>query len=139
MNTELKKADSLIDKLRRLFNEQLWLLLLLAPLLIIATLVSPHFISSKSQVINTKRASAMLAVSAEISSAELVSIVAKPLTELLAMEVYFDHQSKSRKVARISSLALAEDFRKEAYNQSLTNHSVSYVLVGEPIKDRTDG
>ena len=145
MSSDLEKVDSLFDKLRRFFYEQLWLILLLAPLLVIITLIWTHAQSNKKQIVNVSNSitgsssRAVFAVSVEISSAELVAIVAKPLGELLAMEVYLDNKQKNRNSTRLSSFELSEDIRNEAYNKSLTNHSASYVLVGEPIKDRTNG
>lgn len=139
MNTDLKKADSLFNKLRRLLNEQLWLILLLAPLLIIATLVGTQLQPNKKQMISVNNSSAMLTASLEISSTELASIVAKPLSELLAMEVYLDIKPKNRKNARRISLDLADGFKNEAYNQSLANHIASDVFVDERIKDKIDG
>lgn len=139
MNTDLKKADSLLTKLRNLLNEQLWLIFLLAPLLIIAALVGPQLQSNRKPTLIASNSSAMLTLSIEVSSAELASIVAKPLSELLVMEVYFDHKKKSRSNARQLSLDLAEGFRNEAYNQSLANHVTSDDFVADPSKDNIDG
>lgn len=136
MNKDLKNTDTSFNKLKRLLNEQLWLIFLLAPLLLIAALVVPQLQSNKKPML-TASTNAMLSASIEVSSAELASIVAKPLSELLVMEVYFDHKQKTRNNARMLSLDLAEGFKNEDYNHSIANHVA--VDADESIKDRTDG
>ena len=139
MNNKLKKTGSKLDKFKRLLLEQLWLILLLAPLVIIAILVGPNFESNKKQIISSSKSSALLAVSVEVSTAELVSILAKPLSELLVMDVYFDHQQNGGNRAQFSSVDFAEDFRNEAYNKSWPKSDARYLLVGETLYDKTNG
>jgi len=139
MNKDLEKTDSLLNKLLRFLNEQFWLILLLAPLLIIAALVGPNFQANNEQTRNAKSGSAMQSVSMEISSAELTLIVAKPLGELLAMEVYSDHKQKVRNKSRLLTLDLAGGFRNEAYNQLLINHIATRTPIKVSDKDNLGG
>lgn len=136
MNKDLKNTDTLFNKLKRLLNEQLWLIFILAPLLMIAALVVPQLQSNKKPML-TASTSATSSASIEVSSVELALIVAKPLNELLVMEVYFDHKQKTRNNARMLSLDLAEGFKNEDYNQSIANHIAGD--ADKSIKDRTDG
>lgn len=131
MKTKLIEDESGLSKVKRLCKEQLWLLYLLAPLLIVAVLIGQHFqanqkptkssIRVKSVTAVTATAAAVATAVSEISVAEVALIVAKPLSELLAMEVYFDHKTKGRNRMRVSSLNRVENVENEAYNQSLTN------------------
>jgi hypothetical protein len=139
MNKDLEKTDSLLHKLTRFLNEQFWLILLLAPLLIIAALVAPNFQANSEQTRNARSGSAMQSVSIEISSAELALIVAKPLSELLAMEVYSDHKQKVRNKSRLLTLDLAGGFRNEAYNQMVINHIATRTPIKASDKDNVGG
>jgi hypothetical protein len=139
MNKNLEKTNSLLHKLVRFFNEQFWLILLLAPLLIIAALVGPNFQANKEQTHNARSSSTKQSVSIEISSAELALIVAKPLSELLAMEVYSDHKQKVRNKSRLLTLDLAGGFSNEAYNQLLINHIATRASIKASDKDNVGG
>jgi hypothetical protein len=139
MTKDFKQPDSLFDKLKRFISEQLWLILLLAPLLIVATFIGSQSSAQKKQIV-IAGSSAFLAVSAEISSAEVAAIVAKPLSELLAMDVYFDAKQNSRNVTRVSTKAWTENNIDEADKNLLTNHPAGYLLVGDNYNNNsTDG
>jgi len=139
MNKDLEKTNSLLHKLGRFLNEQFWLILLLAPLLIIAALVGPKFQTNNEQTLNVRTSSTKQSVSIEISSAELALIVAKPLSELLAMEVYSDHKQKVRNKSRLLTLDLAGGFSNEAYNQLLINHIATRSSIKASDKDNVGG
>lgn len=148
MKTKLIEDESGLNKFKSVCKEQLWLLCLLAPLLIIAVLVGQHFQANKKPVSSvsvkksvtavTATATAVATAMAEISVAEVALIVAKPLSELLAMEIYFDHKTKGRNRMRVSSLNRVENIENEAYNRSLTNVYASYERVGGTLHGMAD-
>jgi hypothetical protein len=138
MTKDLKQPDSLLDKLKHFVSEQLWLIFLLAPLLVVATFISSQYIPQNKQIVMAS-SSVFLAVSAEISSAEVAAIVAKPLSELLAMDVYFDAKQNNRTVTRVSTTELIEDYTEEADKNLLTNYPAGYLLVGDINNNSTNG
>ena len=60
---------------------------------------------------------ANLSVSVEITSAELAMIVAKPIGELLAMEVYIDYKQASRPSLLTTSIDNGSNIGNEVYNR----------------------
>lgn len=129
MNDNLNKNMSKLDKLKRTCKEQLWLVFLLAPLLVVAMLVGQHFHANESVSVKTKhRMSAAMAAAVELSSTELATIVAKPLTELLIMEVYSDTAKRGQNLVRVSSLDGVENVGNKAYSQRqdivVANHAI---------------
>jgi hypothetical protein len=135
MSEELNTDDSGLNKLKRICKEQLWWVFLLAPLLIVAVQVAQDFQADKKTVATVKKSAAVSAsvgvaeAVLEISSSELASIVAKPIAELLVMDVYFDNHKKSRGRTRVSSLDKVVNVEDEGYNQPLNNIAANDVLV----------
>ncbi len=82
----MNKKSSTLSELKQFCIDNLWFVMLLAPLLIIALMMFKHFQSAERKHVNSSLA--MVVGSVEISTAELASIVAKPLSELIAIEVY---------------------------------------------------
>ncbi len=83
MNSEA----SILKQCMTFFIDKLWLVLLLTPLFVIAIIGVQQLLPSEhSRHINSKVAVSVGSV--EISAVELAAIVAKPIGELLAMEVY---------------------------------------------------
>jgi hypothetical protein len=99
----MSKKASETNKLKYFSIERLWFVLLLTPILIIAVLMFQHFQPTKRQGVN--KGIAMIVGSVEISAVELATIVAKPLSELIAMEVY--------SVANNSSITASSNERGE--------------------------
>lgn len=107
----MNKESSALNKLKSFCIERLWLAFLFAPLLVIAFMITQHVQLNYKH--NGNRSVAMVVGTVEISAVELASIVAKPLTELLSMEVYTIARSHS--VAAISNRK--SGLRQVTYNQ----------------------
>lgn len=116
MNTSLNNNESWFAKCKRIFLEQLWLIFLLAPLLIIAFFINKHYQPINHKVMLSQH-NANLSVSVEITSAELAMIVAKPIGELLAMEVYIDYKQASRPSLLTTSIDNGSNLGNEVYNR----------------------
>lgn len=116
MNTTLNNKESWFAKCKRIFMEQLWLIFLLAPLLIIAFMITEHYEPTKHQILLSEHTGG-LSFSAEITSAELALIVAKPIGELLAMEVYIDYKQASTVNLLMTSFHEGNNVDNEAYNK----------------------
>lgn len=116
MNTSFKNNESWFAKCKRIFLEQLWLIFLLAPLLIVAFLITENYQPTKQRIILSKH-STNLPLSVEITSAELAMIVAKPIGELLAMDVYIDYKQASRPSLLMTSIDEVGTLENEAYNR----------------------
>ena len=116
MNTTQNNKESWLTKCKRIFIEQLWLIFLLAPLLIIAFMITKHYEPTKDQILLSKHTGG-LSFSAEITSAELALIVAKPIGELLAMEVYIDYKQASTVNLLLTSIHEDNNVDYEAYNK----------------------
>ena len=67
MNTTQNNKESWFTKCKRIFIEQLWLIFLLAPLLIIAFMITKHYEPTKHQILLSKHTGG-LSFSAEITS-----------------------------------------------------------------------
>lgn len=107
----MNKKSSVLSEFKQFCIDKLWFVVLLAPLLIIALMMFKQFQPSE----NSRRVNNGLAVvvgSVEISTAELASIVAKPLTELIAMEVY----SVVNNTAAIAGPIRKSELRQVSYN-----------------------
>ncbi len=100
----MNKKSSILIEFKQFVIDNLWFVLLLTPLFIIAVMMFKHFQPSESSR-HTNSGLAMVVGSVEISTAELASIVAKPLTELIAMEVY---SVVNQSAARIGSIRKSE-------------------------------
>lgn len=83
----MNKKSSILSEFKQFVMDNLWFVLLLTPLFVIAVMMFKHFQPADSSR-RVNGGLAMVVGSVEISTAELASIVAKPLTELIAMEVY---------------------------------------------------
>lgn len=109
----MNKKSSVLSEFKQLVMDNLWFVLLLTPLFVIAAMMFKHFQPSESgRRVNSSLA--MVVGSVEISTAELASIVAKPLTELIAMEVY----SVVNQSAAMNSTAKAGPIRKSELKQA---------------------
>ena len=106
----MNKKSSVLSEFKQFCIDKLWFVVLLAPLLIIALMMFKQFQPSE----NSRRVNNGLAVvgPVEISTAELASIVAKPLTELIAMEVY----SVVNNTAAIAGPIRKSELRQVSYN-----------------------
>ena len=118
MNTSLDNNESWLAKCKRILIEQLWIIFLLAPLLIIAFFINEHYQPAKHKMMLSKRTS-NFSLSIEITSAELAIIVAKPIGELLAMDVYNDYKQASTANLLMSGVELGGNVENEAYNKAV--------------------
>jgi hypothetical protein len=120
MSTFWTKITHLTTSLKKLCIEQLWLFALLTPLIMLAVLGAMHWRASASK--NTHKEAELLVeimVSTEITSAEVALIVAKPIGELLEMQVYFADKSSRRRGELLAELTVDDMFRNGASNQIL--------------------
>jgi hypothetical protein len=125
-------------QLKTFCAEQLWIILLLAPLIVIAILVSQHVLSSKSHQVITNNSRSFIGASAEVSSAQLAMIVAKPLSELIKMDVYFNSATKISSRGRMASVNSKARSTNHDYNKigSDKNHLLS---VKSQLNNKKDG
>jgi hypothetical protein len=120
MSTFRTKMTHLATALKKLCIEQLWLFALLTPLIMLAVLGAMHWRTAKNK--NTHNDAELLVqmmVSTEITSAEVALIVAKPIGELLEMQVYFADKSSRRRGELLAELTVDEVFGNGASNQIL--------------------
>jgi len=82
----MNKKQSSFDQFKNLCIEKFWFILLLLPLILIAAMIVENIQPPSKGVQRSMTAGVVGTV--EISTIELAAIVAKPITELLAMEVY---------------------------------------------------
>jgi hypothetical protein len=118
MSSILNKDESWFAKCKRTLLENLWIIFLLTPLLIIAFLISKHYQPAKHKVMLTKRSS-NFSLSIEITTAELAIIVAKPIGELLAMDVYNDYKKASNTNLLMAKVEVGGNVENEAYNKAM--------------------
>lgn len=90
MSQQPKNLTSKIRQLVTVLKDYLWFLMLLAPLAMIPFLVVEKTTSGKKQVISAARQQIVFTQSVEVTTAQLAAIVAKPIDELLQMDVYVD-------------------------------------------------
>lgn len=104
MSDKLINTNAKLGKVKRFFIDQLWLILLFAPLLIIVLFIGKHYLpdvkASSGNSLQSQAASSsevqLASAAMQITSAELSAIVAKPLGKLLLVEVYFDARGPER-------------------------------------------
>jgi len=82
MNNKLSRWQ----QLKNYCADKLWFAALLTPLLIIAIIINQHDQATGRSGVN--KGMPIVAGTVEISTTELAAIVAKPLAELIAMDVY---------------------------------------------------
>lgn len=140
MNDDVGKGTGWMNNLKAFIREQLWLIMLLAPLIVIPFLVTEHFDSSKKPRSHVKTAvSVVSAISPEVTSVQLAAIVAKPLGDLLKMEVYFDRKSNTRSTSSLISSAEGNN-TTDAFNQPLVTFKANqYLHMSKKNSLETDG
>jgi len=137
MSTLWKKITDTAIELKQTCLEQIWLLAMLVPLVLLASLGLVHWESSNSKNTHSKvETQVQIVASTEITSAELAMIVAKPIGELLAMQVY----SVVLKGDELVALTAEDVFRNGASNKILiTQHrrnQSSVVTYLQPLKNK---
>lgn len=114
MSKELKNTKSKAGKVKRFFVEQLWLILLFAPLLVITLFVGKHYLSNtdnnSKSTDNNSKSRTVSSDAVQISLAELSAIITKPMNELLLVEVYFDAGDKGRNQTAALDAKVGESF-----------------------------
>lgn len=111
----MNKKSSILCELKQYCIDKLWFVILLTPLFIIAVVMFNHFKPAEKQLVNPGLA--LTVGGMQISTAELSAIVAKPLTELLVMEVYS---------VVIQSAAVTNPVKKAEFRQA-RNRNVSEI------------
>lgn len=134
MNKNMMKTSSRSSNLKEFCIENLWVLALLAPLLMMLVLgvnklsasakePSSSYVSNARTLVST--AAGLEVISIEVTSIELASIVAKPIGKLLLMKVYFDGKTNGRGNAQIAAYGDDDVFNDEVVNSVLTSQSES--------------
>lgn len=138
MSKKLMNTDSKLAKVKHLCAEQLWLVLLFAPLLLVAIFVGEHYLSKAKQSsgVNGQKSSLVAGVAAQITSIELAAIIAKPLGELLLMEVYFSVESKARNQYGKLDLNSNGVFNDKVLMSQYSSEKMKLVSVQLPIKSK---
>jgi len=119
MSTIWMKISKQLVCLKQTCTEQLWLIGLLCPLIVLATLgVMKYSKSDDAAVFDTE--SKVLLSQVQLSPAEVAMIIAKPLGELLQMKIYYDPKSSMGEDNALVATLSAEDIvRDEALNALL--------------------
>ncbi|MFT5717701.1 MAG: putative HTH transcriptional regulator [Oleiphilaceae bacterium] len=119
MSNKINETES--GWLKNILKENLWFIILLSPLVVVAVLIAQNVQVSNKQ--SSHRGIAMDVGSVEISAFELASIVTKPFSELLAMDVYtkIDYKYRSATLASLSNKKV--NFRRKAYKHSYDSQS----------------
>ena len=119
----MNKKLSRWHQLKNYCVDKLWFVILLTPLLVIATIITQYYQSTTKQTGASRMVMVVGAV--EISKHELVAILAKPLTELIAMEVYPDLTAS----ALIASTDNLEQLRPDTSNRLSEITQVQYSSI----------
>lgn len=136
MSEKLMNTETKLTKIKRQCTEQFWLVLLFAPLLFVAILVSKQYLPEAAPVNAISAKEGHLASSTsgmQVTSTELAAIIAKPIDELVLTEVYFKSQNiaySKQATFNINFSQLGSDSvsMKQSRN-SLANSSIN--LMGE--------
>lgn len=100
-----RKKSVRLKYLKKFCYEQLWVFALFAPLVLIAILMIPNVEVSHQRKHKSSLSHSFTAKALEISSAELAAIIAKPLGELLLIEVYTSQRSVSAGTLETNAIA----------------------------------
>jgi hypothetical protein len=104
-------------KFKLILNDQIWLIILIMPLIVFATLGMVAYKESHENVYKNNKA---LMSDVQLSQESLNKIVTKPLTELVLIKVYFDGES-SLKNALVALLSTEENVTWSEANAILPN------------------
>ena len=118
-----KKDETKSSWFKQFFIENIWFIFLLAPLFLVAFLVAPNIQSSEKQ--SGRRGLEGLVGAVEVSAFELVSIVEKPFSELLAMEVYANTKNRYRSASLSLLPNTKTDFWRKPYKRAYNSWPVS--------------
>ncbi|HQN64450.1 MAG TPA: hypothetical protein PLR90_00855 [Methylophilus sp.] len=116
------KIGSLLTWVKQSCLEQLWLIGILTPLVILAAVGISRFVDDPSKDIQVRQVSHYVTSQVQISSDELSRIVSMSLAELLGMEIYFDAASSLLRgdPVMMTSLKIREDLAEKAMDTLLT-------------------
>ena len=122
MNTPKTKIVQIYSTMKQWCLEQLWLFALLTPLIALAVLGVMHW-QAKSKSHNSKAETLIEVVtgSVEITSTEVALIVAKPIGELIKMQVYFEEKTSRKRGQLLAELKVEDVFLNGASNQMLVS------------------
>ena len=140
MSTEKTNESRWVANLKQACIESLWLIVLLATLALIAVLGIQRLSSSKTNSTHSNiKVASSGSVSMQVTSAELALIVAKPIGELLTMQVYFDGKISAHGGGLLAKYNVEDVFQNRvpnkvlAYQQkkiSISNLSISKQFSG---------
>ena len=121
MSKNKRSSHSKHSNFKKFCYENLWVLALFAPLIVIAVLVMQNFELGGKQTIKIKKSRSIATVAIEITSAELATIIAKPLSELLLIEVYFNGKNKVRNKRAVLEEDIESSFINQKYNEAIAD------------------
>lgn len=127
MTENKTKESSQFSAVKTFFIENLWVVVLLAPFLMMLVLgvkklqpepqeYSQSGVKKSSSYISGAR-TLVTSIGVEITSTELAKIIARPISKLLLMRVYFD----SKKSARVTAYEFENFSRNGVINQVLAS------------------
>jgi hypothetical protein len=108
----------IVNLLKQTIVEQLWLIALLTPLVVLAILGVITYTKHKNAVFSVEKR--ILVSDVQLSRSEIAKMVTKPLNELMSIKVYFDDQS-SLDNALIASLSDQEIIHRDSAGAILQN------------------
>jgi hypothetical protein len=119
MNTIWMKISHLLASCKEVLVGQLWLIGLLTPLAVLATLGVVSFSKGEQTVFDTSKT--ILLSEVQLSPVEVARIVSKPLTELLMIKVYSeDEGSSSQAGALVAKLSIEDTLHADGDGVFLT-------------------
>jgi hypothetical protein len=128
MNSIWMKITGLLTGFKQACTAQLWLAGLLTPLILLAALGVMKYSGNKTSTFDTKNR--ILLSEVQLSSTEVALIVAKPLTELLLIKVYFDDETSSGQANALVAKLSEED--------SLPADQSGAILAFQPRRNRSN-
>lgn len=130
MSNQSNNHHSKTDAFKQFLKEYLWFLLLLAPLGVMPFLIVEKVSPKEKRVVKVESQTAVFAKSIEVTSAQVATIVAKPLSELLEMDVYLPtsnvaaseyHFTPSGQLSNMPQILISKD-RQAAYALTTQTH-----------------
>lgn len=107
MNQRTNNQTSKAMQVKQFLKENLWFLFLLAPLVAMPFLIFEKSTPDRKRIVKTDSHQTVFTKSIEVTSAQVATIVAKPIAELLRIEVYVASQ---RVAANISEGVFDEQY-----------------------------
>lgn len=130
MSNQSNNHHSKTDAFKQFLKEYLWFLLLLAPLGVMPFLIVEKVSPKEKRVVKVESQKTVFTKSIEVTSAQVATIVAKPLSELIKMNVYLPspsvaaneyYFSPSSELSNMPQILISKD-RQAAYALTTQTH-----------------